>query len=105
MTLDWNAMADDLRAIRADNEISLVLRRGTTTLAAQLARVEISGGRGSMRQTDAGRESTQGVVVLGEPDMDIALEDRFTHDGILYRVTFIQPNRRAGTIAEGVAVQ
>ena len=101
----WNEMAADLRAVRAENEVSLALRRGDTTLSAQDMRIEITGTRGFRVQSDAARESRQAVVILGEPDMDIALEDRFTYNNELYRVVFVQPNRLAATIAEAVVVQ
>ncbi len=101
----WDEMAADLRAVRAENEVSLALRRGDTNLSAQDMRIEITGTRGFRVQSDAARESRQAVVILGEPDMDIALEDRLTYGGQLYRVVFVQPNRQAATIAEAVVVQ
>ena len=103
--MNWTAMARDLRRVRAENEISLSLRRGDTTLTAQVMRIEIAGARGYRMQSDAAREARQAVVILGEPDMDIAVEDRLTYGNVLYRVAFIQPNRLAATIAEAVVVE
>lgn len=103
--MNWDRMREDLRRIRAENEIELVLRRGGTTLGAQDARVEFVNSRGFRVQSDAAREARQAVIVLGEHDMDIKPEDRFTHGGVLYRVVFIQPNRMAATLAEAVTVQ
>lgn len=103
--MNWDKIAADLRKVRADNEIALTLRRGNEELDDQPARVEYVNTRGFRVQSDAAREARQAVIILGEPDMDIAVEDRFTHEDVLYRVAFIQPNRRAATLAEAVAVQ
>jgi len=73
-------------------------------LDEQPMRIEFVSTRGFRVMSDAAREARQAVIILGEPDMDIAIEDRLTHDEVLYRVAFIQPNRRAGTLAEAVAV-
>ena len=96
---------DRLRIIRARNEISVAMRRGSETLAAQSMRIEYAGRRGFRLQSDAAREANQAVFILGEPDMDIAVEDRLTYGDTLFRVVFIQPNRLAATIAEAVAVE
>lgn len=100
--MNWTAMANDLRAIRAENEVSLAIRRGSTTLAEQPMRIEYAGGRASRLQSDAARQAAQAVVILGEPDMDIQPEDRLTYDGHRIKVVFVQMNRLAATIAEGV---
>jgi hypothetical protein len=102
--MNWTKIADDLRKVRAENEIALTVRRGDEELEEQPARVEYVNTRGFRVQSDAAREARQAVVVLGEPDMDVAVEDRFTHEAVLYRVVFIQPNRLAATLAEAVAV-
>ena len=91
-----------LRAVRARNEVSLSIRRGTGTLAAQDMRIEYAGSRGARLQSDAARTATQAVFILGEHDMDIQPEDRLTYEGHLIKVVFIQLNRQFGTIAEGV---
>lgn len=91
--------------IRARNEVSLALRRGETTVTAQAMRIEYAGSRGFRLQSDAARSAQQAMLILGEPDMDIAVGDRLTYNGILMQVVFIQPNRLAATIAEAVAVE
>ncbi len=105
MAFDWTQAAADMRAIRAENEVSLVIRRGATSLTTQSMRIEYAGSRGFRLQSDAARQSSQAVFILGEPDMDIAVEDRLTYGGVLFQVVFVQPNRLACTIAEAVAVQ
>ena len=40
------------------------------------------------------------VVVLGPTTFDVAIDDRFTLAGVLYRVTFVRPNRLAAIVAE-----
>lgn len=91
-----------LRKIRGRNEVSLAIRRDSSTLSAQLMRIEYAGARGSRLQSDAARAATQAVFILGEYDMNIQPEDRLTYDGHLIKVVFIQVNRIAGTIAEGI---
>jgi hypothetical protein len=105
MVFDWTQARDDMRAIRADNEVSLALRRGETTLTAQSMRIEYAGTRGFRLQSDAARQAQQAVFILGEYDMNIAREDRLTHNGQLLEVVFVQPNRLACTIAEAVVIE
>lgn len=105
MAIDWSSIADDMRKIRAENEVSLVIRRGASSLTAQAMRIELAGGRGFKLQSDAARAAQTAMFVLGEPDMNIAVDDRLTYQGILLQVVFIQPNRLAFTIAEAVAVE
>ncbi len=102
---DWSRMEADLAEIRGDNEISLAFRRKETTLAAQNVRVAFAGGRAMAMRSDAAKESRQTMFLLGAKDLDVAMDDRFTYQGVVYRVTFVQPNRRARTVAEAVAVQ
>lgn len=99
------SMEDDLTAIRLENEKMIALRRGNSTLSAQSMRVEIAGTRAFRLQSDAARESRQAVFILAAKTADIALEDRFTLDEQVYRVVFVQPNKTAATIAEGVLVE
>lgn len=105
MTFDWTQAAADMRAIRAENEVSLVIRRGATSLTTQSMRIEYAGSRGFRLQSDAARQASQAVFILGEPDMNIAVDDRLTYGGVLFQIVFVQPNRLACTIAEAVAVQ
>jgi hypothetical protein len=52
-----------------------------------------------------GREWRGGVMVVGAPTLDVAVDDRFTLEGSLYKVTFVRPNRDTGTQAEANLVQ
>ena len=99
------SMEDDLTAIRLQNESSIALRRNNSTLSAQSMRVEIAGTRAFRLQSDAARESRQAVFILAAKDADIQNEDRFTLDGQVYRVVFVQPNKTAATIAEAIVVE
>lgn len=105
MSFDWTQAAQDMRAIRAENEVSLAIRRGSSTLSAQDMRIEYAGTRGYRLQSDAARAAEQAVFILGEPDMDIQPDDRLTYDGHLLKVVFVQPNRLAATIAEAVVIE
>jgi hypothetical protein len=103
--MNWTKIAEDMRKIRAENEVNLQIRRGSTTLASQAMRIEYAGSRGFRLQSDAARASQQAMFILGEPDMDIEVNDRLTYTGILLQVVFVQPNRLACTIAEAIAVE
>ena len=94
-----------MRIIRGRNEVSLAIRRGSDTLSVQAMRIEYAGSRGFKLQSDAAREAQQAVFILGEPDMDIQRDDRLTYNGHLIRVVFVQLNRLAATIAEGIIEQ
>lgn len=102
--MNWTAIAEDMRRIRAENEVSVVIRRGGTSLAAQAMRIELAGGRAFSLVSDAARQAKTAMFILGEPDMDIEVDDRLNYQGVLLQVVFIQPERHAFTIAEAVAV-
>lgn len=104
-TGDWATMQADMTAVRDDNSVSITIRRGATTLAAQTVRIARSGRANRPMRSESGTEATTAVVVLGVPALDIAVDDRFTVAGILYRVDYVNPNRRARTEAEATAVQ
>ena len=103
--MNWAKITEQLRLVRAENEKSIAFRRADVEIAAQDMRVEYAGSRAFRLQSDAARQASQAVFILGEPDMDVELEDRFTYGGILFRVVFVQPNRLAATIAEAIAVE
>lgn len=103
--MDFAKARDQLRIVRGENEQSIAIRRGETTLAAQDMRVEMAGGRASQLQSAAAREARQPAFVLMEYDADVEKEDRFNWNGLLLRVVFVQPNRLAATIAEAVVVE
>lgn len=105
MSFSWTAAEADIRAIRKDNEVSLAIRRNETALTAQLMRIEYAGVRGFRLQSDAARTANQAVFILGEPDMDVAVDDRLTYGNVLFKVVFVQPNRLACTIAEAIAIE
>ena len=101
---DWQMMRDLAAKVRSDRSFDVEFRRGETTLAAQEVRIEAVG-RGFRLQSDAARETRVAVVVFGAPDLDVAVDDRFTVDDVLYQVTAIAPNRDIDTQAEAVAVE
>ncbi len=102
MTFDWDAAANDLRAVRAENEVTLPIRRANSTIATQPMRIEYAGARAYTLQSEAARSAQQALFILGEPDMDIQKGDRLSFNGELIRVVFVQLNRLAATIAEAV---
>lgn len=102
---DWAAMQADLTAVRDDNAVSITIRRGATTLAAQSVRLARAGRANRPLRSEGGTEATTAVTILGAPTLDIQVADRFTVAGLLYRVDYVNPNRRVRTEAEATAVQ
>lgn len=103
--MDWAQAAADLALVRADNEVSIVIRRGSSTLAAQSVRIARTGS-GSRQDGDHSQEARGRVVVLFGTSGDVAPEDRFNDAaGVLYRVVIVRPNRRAGIMAEAEVVE
>lgn len=100
---DWELMRNLAAQVRADRPVTVDIRRGETTLDPQDVRVEAVG-RGSRLQSDAARESNAAVVIFGAQDLDVAVDDRLTVDGVLYRVVFVAVDRDIDTQAEAVAV-
>jgi hypothetical protein len=102
---DWAAMAADLVAVRGDNAVSITIRRGAATVAAQTVRVARLTSVGNASGGNRSEEYRGRVVILGGTTLDIQVQDRFTLSGVLYRVTIVRPNRRAGVMAEAELVE
>jgi len=83
---------------------SIVLRRGNISLPAQNLRVERLSKNQQVRG-EASRERRADGVLMGAVEADIAVDDRFNADGLLWRVSFVQPNRSAATMADVQVVQ
>jgi hypothetical protein len=102
---DLAQMAADLAEVRGDNEVSVIIRRGGSTLAAQSVRVARTGGQGMERDSEGAQQATGRVVVLGATTLDIEAQDRFSVAGVLYEVVLVRPNRTAATVAEARLVE
>jgi hypothetical protein len=102
---DWQRMRDEMAKVRTDRSFDVEFRRGDVTLDAQEVRIEAMPTRGFRLQSDAARAANRAVVVFGATDLDVAIDDRFTLDGILYRIVFISPNRDVDTQAEAIAIE
>lgn len=100
---DWARMQADLAAVRDDNAVSVVIRRGSTTLNAQSVRIAQMG-PGSPNVGDV-EASISTVTILGGTTLDIAVGDRFTVSGALYEVMAVAPNVRAAVRAWARLVQ
>lgn len=104
--MDWTQAAADLTAVRNDNAQSITIRRGATTLTAQIVRIARTGGAGSSRQDGQTSASYSRVVVMFAATGNVRVGDRFNDGaGVLYEIVFVRPNRRAAVIAEAEAVQ
>ena len=103
---DRARMTAGLRTIRDDRAVSIAIRRGSTTLAAQTVRIARGGNAQAGAADVAGVQAAIApVVVVGDAALDIKPQDRFTVAGALYEVTAIHPNRDHGTQAQARLVQ
>lgn len=80
------------------HRVSVVIRRGATTLPAQSVR--LSSSSGSRVGSNGLSEAQAGGIVQGAPTLDIQTDDRFTANGVVYRVVFVRPFRTHETIAD-----
>jgi hypothetical protein len=101
---DWLRIKAEMAQVRTDRSVPVEFRRGDLTLDAQEVRIEAVN-RSFRLQSDAAREARVAVVVFGEPDMDVMVDDRFTEADVLYKIVFIAVNRDVDTQAEAVAIE
>jgi hypothetical protein len=97
-------MQSALLAIRDDRPASIVITRADETLDAQTVRIARIA-RGRTFQSGQGREQRADIVVLGDVNFDVQVNDNFTDDGTLYKIVFVRPNRDSAVVAEATAVQ
>lgn len=84
----------------------ITIRRGSTTLDPQNVRIVSGAAVPAARKESTGAQQFEGVyTVMGDIDLNIASGDRFTHDGQLYEVTAVRPNRQYSTVASARMVQ
>ena len=102
---DLAQMLSDAAEIVDDNDTSITIRRGGSELAAQTVRLAGAGRASTRRDSEGGQEARGSVIVCGSASLDIAVDDRFTANGVLYRVTYVRPSRLFGIIAEAQVVQ
>lgn len=102
---DWEQMRADLAAARSDNQVTITILRGAATLPPQQVRIVGTGGQANRADSDAGAETTAAVLVKGAANLDIQVDDEFVVAGVLYRVSFVDPQRRVRTSAEAKAAQ
>jgi hypothetical protein len=87
-------------------QVDVVLRRGSTTLAAQSMALALPTSRGAREGRSAGAAGAQADVVLwGAPTLNIAVGDRFTWDGVACEVVLVRPGRTLATVAEAVLIR
>lgn len=104
--MDLTSIKNDVAAIIAENSTSIVIRRGSGTLAAQTVRVERRDAGTSARRLESfSEEQITVVLVLGSTTLDIQKDDRFTYQGNLYRVLSVRPNRQVSIQAEAIMIE
>ena len=92
-------------AMRGDHEVSIVLRREETTLAAQNVRIARVARHGLPVQNGQTGEDHGQALIMGDVDLDVQAHDRFTYNNVLYRIVMVRPNRTVMTVAEAVVVE
>lgn len=106
MSLNLTQVNADLMKVRDERAESIVIRRGSDSLSAQTVRIEKGTQYGALVRSLNGKEYRATAVVLGDTDLNIAVEDRFNdQNGILFMVIFVNPNHEACTVAEATAVE
>ena len=102
---DLAQMLTDAAEIVGDNDTSITIRRGSSELDAQTVRIAGAGRASARRDSEGGQESRGSVIVCGSASLDVAVDDRFTANSVLYRVTYVRPSRLFGIVAEAEVVQ
>ena len=98
-------IAQQQASLRRRYTTSLVIRRGSTTLTAQLVALVALGRASRERITASGQSSQADVEVWGDPVLNIAVGDRFTWDGLAHEVILVRGGRTVATIADAIQVQ
>ncbi len=98
-------MAADLQTVRDDNAVSVTVRRGATTLAAQTIRIAQAGMGAEQQVGNELEASILGMTILGATNLDIQPGDRFTAGNVLYEVTAVAANKRTAVRARARMVQ
>jgi hypothetical protein len=97
---DIARMKADVAEVIGDNEVSIIIRRGSSSLPAQTVRIERQGRASRKGSAISSEETKADIVVVGEEGLDIQKDDRFTLGGVFYRVLFRRPNELIGVQAE-----
>lgn len=106
MSLNLARVNADLMKIRDERAESITIRRGDSTLSVQTVRIEKVQSYGLQVRSLNGKEYRATILVLGDTDLDIAVEDRFNDaSGNLNMVIYVNPNHDACTVAEATAVE
>lgn len=102
---EWDLIRDELAEARADNEVEITIHNRATTPTAQRVRIVGLGGQANSQESEEASEARATALLKGPPDLDVRVGDQFTHDGVLYQVSFVDVQRRARTSAELRVVQ
>lgn len=103
---DLVQMQAELLEVIGDHAQSIVIRRGETTLPAQVVRIEFMGtGRSGVAESAYAEETRSRVNVVGGVDLDIKKDDRFNAFDSLFKVTAVRSNRQIGTMAVADMIQ
>lgn len=101
-------LKDRIRAnqlkVRDDRPASIVITRNGIALSPQTVRIaRIARGRAFL--SGQAREQRADVIAMGDENFNVQVNDSFPHEGTLYKVQFIRPNKDFMVVAECTAVQ
>lgn len=100
-SVDIQAIKEQVAQIIADKSTQIVISRNGTALPAQTMRL-VKPGSLSPREfiSEAGKQVTADVLVLGDTTLDIEQGDRFSVGGTAYRVIFVEKSSPVKIVAE-----
>lgn len=100
-SIDTQAIKDQVAEIIMDNPAQIVISRNGVNLVAQTVRL-VKPGSTSPRESisEAGKQVTADILILGDTLLDIKRGDRFVSAGIVYLVIFVDKSSPVKTVAE-----
>ena len=99
--VDTQAIKDQIAEIITDKSTQIVISRNGANLAAQTVRI-VKPGSLSPREfiSEAGKQVTADVLVLGDTLLDIERGDRFAVGGVAYQAIFVDKSSPVKAVAE-----
>lgn len=104
---DFAQIQLDVAQVIADNDVSITLRRGATSLGPYLVRVEMAGrAQAQRRQGPVSTETQNRSIVISQDAAFVPqVGDEFNAHGYLFEITAVLPNTQAGRMAQAIIIQ
>lgn len=98
-SIDTQAIKDQIAEIIADRPTQIIVNRGGVNLLPQTVRL-VKAGSPRESMSEAGKQVSAGVLVIGDTSLDVARGDRFALAGVTYLVLFVDKNSPVKVVAE-----